>query len=686
MHNRGTYRFICLLLASACTGFACAQNSAERKAQARYEIDAKRIGVSPADKDALPRSREFIRLDSTYYVGWMYEGIYKYERSADYAGFRYAIPPLEKAMNLLEKDYGDKLRNLYSSFIYYNDYNNRMADLYEIAYSLEQAYNSIEMPDSVMSLLDRLERFHFQKDFFGINDERAWTYHRNRFFTSAKYSFLKNSVEENERMAFACCYRQMAQIEKKKSINDYWYGPRQSEDDYLSVYHYLALLHCYNQNYDSSEYYYTKLVEGNRVLWGNYAGMQHEIGNIDSSIMFYEKPQNVREHSLSESDYFLPMLYVYGGRTKDAISMVQRRIQADGSTPGFGWYNIALGRSYLYDGQLDSAETFLDKAANFKELHINTTLTQSQYDFTINLLKVQLLDKKMSRIKFLNKGWWHSIGDLFDLLVLKVKKLMMEYVVVNELADNPERKRIVYDLFCGESTITFDETTYLLKDFSSAYFRDKYEKYQEHDHRKKVQRYFKLLSSRLQLEDGNDKNAAAIAEQIRAESFSDPGDRENPLSADTANEKLLMARVYEILARAYDSGDNSSGYAGISNKYFETYPQLVPFSGIRMKMKLVVSGTDDEVTREVVRDLKGCNIEWTEDGNAVPFVSIAFDQKGKLYQATLNVKSAGGSMIVNQEQMIFKNAGGAGKELALRIFAKGGEKEFEETKDPGQSD
>ena len=43
------------------------QNSA-----ARYEIDAKRIGVNFFDKDALPRSREFIRLDSTYYVGYYY--------------------------------------------------------------------------------------------------------------------------------------------------------------------------------------------------------------------------------------------------------------------------------------------------------------------------------------------------------------------------------------------------------------------------------------------------------------------------------------------------------------------------------------------------------------------------------------------------------------------------------------
>ena len=67
--------------------------AAQKNYAARYEIDAKRLGVLPNDKDALPRSREFLRLDSTYYVGWMYEGIYKFERSSDYLGYKNAIHP-----------------------------------------------------------------------------------------------------------------------------------------------------------------------------------------------------------------------------------------------------------------------------------------------------------------------------------------------------------------------------------------------------------------------------------------------------------------------------------------------------------------------------------------------------------------------------------------------------------------
>ena len=85
----------CILALMLCAGAAMAQNTQNRPAQqqlppsllpphpvakmgVRYaDIDAKRAsGIS--EEDMLPRSREFIRLDSTYYVGWMLEGEYKY--------------------------------------------------------------------------------------------------------------------------------------------------------------------------------------------------------------------------------------------------------------------------------------------------------------------------------------------------------------------------------------------------------------------------------------------------------------------------------------------------------------------------------------------------------------------------------------------------------------------------------
>ena len=655
---------------------------AQRNNAARYEIDAKRIGVMPNDKDALPRSREFIRLDSTYYVGWMYEGVYKFERSSDYLGYKYAIVPLRKAFDLLTKDFGNTFKKLFSSPMYYMENQSRFNDLYIISTTLQQDYNNVEMPDSVMAMLNKIDSYHFQKDFFSTCNERGWLYHRYRFFNGDKFDFLKNSVEENEKMALHSCYQGFEKIQKNQAVNDYWYGPHQSDEDRLIIYHNLAIIHAYNQHYDSCEYYYKKLEEGNRILWGNYAELQMEIGNFDKGMEYFAKHQNIREHGLDEQCYFVPILNVFKGNTKLAISATLDKISKSGSIPGFGWYTIALARSYLYDGQLDSCEFYLSKAANFKEVHIGTTLTQSQYEFTITLLKVQLNDRKIALIKFQNKAWWYSFTDVYNLVALKIENYLNTYVVVNQLANNPERKRIVYDLFCNESTITFDETMGLLKNFSYSYFQNKYVNYQLTDKRKKIQRYFKLFCSELKYEHGDEQASAAEASQLLQQTSGPaPNDTLNDVLADTATEKLFYARLYELLAKTHEGDDEKTKYKMYSSKFFETYPQLVPFSGLKLPMHLTVTGEMDEMVTKVIKDLKGANIEWVNEAQGEITSTIQFTKKGKQYEAIVNVKTASGTTVVNNEQLVFKNEKGVGQELAQRLFGKGGVVEFEETND-----
>ena len=641
---------------------------AQSLSAARYEINAKRIGVYPTSKDALPRSREFIRLDSTYYVGWMFEGLYKQERSSDYVGYKQAILPLGKALYLLEKDYGDKLKNIFSSVTYFQNYNGLFNDFYEIAHNLELCYNNIEMPDSTMALLDKIDSYNFQRDFFSVDCDRAWLYHRNRFYTSEKYSFLKNSIPENEVLSLNACYKQIAKIKKNKTINDYWYGPNQSQEDLLTVYHYLALLHNYNQNYDSSEYYYQFLKDGGRISWSNYANMKFETGNFREAVDNYSKPQYRRRFSLNEDDYFLPMLLIYGAKTKPAIELAQTKITESGSTPGFGWYNIALARSYLYDGQLDSSEFFLDKAANFKELHINTTLTQSHYEFAINILKIQLIDKKISLVKFFNTGWWYNISDLYTMYGLKLEKLLLEYVVVNALSHNPERKRIIYDLFCGESVVTYDESMFLLKDFSLQYFKKKYEQYENTDPRKRITRYFKLFSTKFKYQDGDEEEAAKDAEQLLNDCQSSIAlNGEDDKFIDSDYEKLFVARLYEIIAQNEESNQK------YTNLYYEEFPQLVPFSGVRVKIDVEFTGITDDVTEKIISNIKDCNIDFVDGAYAeIPRAKIEFEKKGNSYRAVINLLDGKDKVLVSNVQVLFKDANGVGKELALRLFAKGG--------------
>lgn len=655
-----------LLFLLLATGMGRLQAQSQDKAAARYEIDAKRIGVNPTDKDALPRSREFLRLDSTYYVGWLYEGMYKFDRSADYLGYKNAIPPLRKALTLLEKDFHGTLSNLYSNIQFFAQNINRYQDMFSLTNALKECYDNLEMPDSVMNLLNEVDRFHFRKDYFGIFYHRAWTYHRNRFFTSAKFSFLKNSVEENEKMAFQWCYNGLAFIQQHKPENDAWFGPGQSETDKLAIYHYLALLHCYNKNYDSSEYYYHQLAIRGGISWSNYGGMQSEVGNFANAIEFFKRDQNKSyERMLREPYYYLPELYVYAGKTKTAIQMSRDIITASGSTPGFGWYNIALARAYLYDGQLDSSAYCLDKAANFKELHIGTTLTQSQYDFTINLLRVQLLDKRISAIQFLHKGWWYTPKYLYEIANYKLQKVMAEYVAVNELAYNPERTRILYDLFCAEATSSFDEAWYLLKDFSPTYFLKLYNNYLSTDRRPNIQRYFYLFASRFKWEGGKHAEARSNLENLARTTL-----------VDTANEKLFIGRLYEALAQASKGASSAQDYHAYANTLFDVYPQLVPFSGIRMQMQLTTGGAEDANTKEVISDLKDCAIDWTNDPGA-PQVRLIFTKKGSKYEAIINVRDSQGKPIVVNERLIFKNTNGVAAEIALRMFGKGGALEFE---------
>jgi hypothetical protein len=636
-------------------------------AAARYEIDAKRIGVKPTENDALPRSREFIRLDSTYYVGWMYEGIYKSDRSSDYLGYKNAIPALQKALLLIEKDYGNNLRNMYSSIEYFAQNVNRYQDLFAIYQALSGCYSNLEMPDMVMQVTDKIDRYKFKKDYFGLFTTRAWTYHRNRFFTAVNFPFLKNSVEENEKKALECCYDGLYFIERNRAQNDLWFGPIQAENDKLSIYHYLAMLHCYNKNYDSSEYYYMQMAARGSISWNNYGSMQLETGHFTTAIAYYKRDQfKSSSHTLHEPYYYLPLLDVLGGRTKDAIKMGQDIIQQNGSTPGFGWYNISLARGYLYDGQLDSSEFALNKAAHFKEIHIGTTLTQNQYDFTLNLLRVQLLDRKISQVKFLDKGWWHSPTALYKLASYKLEKMMAEYVVVNELAFNPERTRVVYDLFCSEATSSYDEAWYLLKDFSPAFFLKMYENYLQTDKRTNVQRYFFLFAAKFKWEEGKKQSAKDDFETLAKINL-----------PDGENEKLFLGRLYESLALACDKTEEPQHYDTYRNTLLETYPQLVPFSGITLKMHLSTSGADDAVTQAVVSAIKGCAVQWSDNTPGMPHASIQFTKKGNRYEAIVQVKAASGDMIVENERLIFRNAAGVGEELALRLFGKGGAVEFD---------
>jgi len=643
---------------------------------ARYEIDAKRNGVSPTDKDALPRGVEFIRLDSTYYVGWMYTGMYKYDRAADYAGYRNCVPDLLKAFVLLEKDFKGILVNLYSSPVFYIQNNAKYNDYMVLARTLRDTYENIDMPDSSMWVLDQLAKKNFRRDFFGVYQYKAWTVHRNRFFTSKEHKWLKNTVEENEKLALDYCYMGLANIRRNKAANDPWFGPTHDQMDNQFVYHYLALLQCYVKNYDSSEYYYNKLKVGGFISWNNYGGMKSEIGEFKESEENFSKDKYKYgdQKFLREPFYYIPTLRIYAGDPKEAMKLASEAITESNSTPGFGWYNLALARGYLYDGQLDSADLTIEKAKEFKEIHIGTTLTQSQYDFTVGLLRLTWYNMKISQLKFLNKDWWYSPSLLYQLAVLTVNKYTHQYIMATKLAANPERDRIVYELFCAEGTTTFDEAWFLLKDFSTGFFIKKMQNYIETDKRKNIIRYFQLFKSELEWKDGDEKKATADYENLL-----------NTTILDTSHEKLFLARMYEGLAKGYDYANDNKKRDFYTNLMYEHFPQLVPYSGLSVKVKLTVTGDDDEDTKKAIKELKKCNIEFVDqaDDNTLSAV-ISIQKKGIKHQVTVTSSSANNKKTFQGDRNIFffVKPEGAGQEMARRIFGSSGALEIEPPAEP----
>src|SRR5665213_1961362 len=120
--------------------FSSAQNDV------RTKIDLERRSLNYLDDKTLDKSREFIREDSTSYIGYMCLGAFQFYRAADELGFAQVVVPLSKAMDLLEKDYDKALRTRSNDYFTYVRVSNYQNDYTTIAYWLQQAYQNIEEP------------------------------------------------------------------------------------------------------------------------------------------------------------------------------------------------------------------------------------------------------------------------------------------------------------------------------------------------------------------------------------------------------------------------------------------------------------------------------------------------------------------------------------------------------------
>ncbi len=632
----------------------------QQKTEARYEIDLKRGDMSYTSPDALPRGREFKRIDSTYYVGWMFEGCYKYEHAADYIGFRMAAEQLEKASLLLEKDFKNKLRTRTTDVFEFLNIMNIHKDWDYIAYCLVQCYTNMEAPDKAWDFLQRCKKYNLQDEFLmDTYNYLAWTVHRNRFYTKSKYAFLKNTIQENENYANKLLDSSALKNKSDADLNSSFIN----KETFLkqknpAVWHYKSILFTYQLNIKSGAYYYEKLRNTPYFPENNYATFCSIQGKFADAKRYYDIAKTIDQGDkrMKESFYYSSVINAYSNNNKIEIEELKNLIKSNGSTPGFGWYNLALARSLIYDGQNEIANRYLTRAEQFKEIHIGTTLGQTHYDFTTSLLKLIIKNREIEQIKFLDRNWWFHANSLAKIVELTVEKFTIQYLIINQFSSNPERDLVIYKLFSTESTVSFDEIWELINGFSTNFFIEKFKKELSIEERPLIKKYYKLFLAKLYIKKENYKEAKKYLDDILSEK-----------KIDLENEKLFLARTYEALIQC------NLKLKLKEPKYYQllmlTYPQLIPYIEFSFPVRMTNNAKTKE-EKEIISALKNANIRWVNDlSEPAGNLTIYFSQKDNINYLSYKMDWIG--EITPEISIPFKNIDILKKEVPFLIFGIG---------------
>ena len=647
---------------------------AAKMSERYFNIDAKRSLDNIMAEDALPHSREFKRIDSTYYVGWLFEGVYKYNHAEDYLGFKNAIVPLERTLNLIEHDYSKALATRTDQPIVY--YPIRMIRIdYQMAVNfLMQCYANTDQPMKVYELMRRVQRWKFQINYFdNPYNTLGWTVHRNRVYTSAKYPFLKNSIAANEKLANSYLDSALATINHNSALNKplgrvFPEFRNIDEEEKVGVYHYKNILYSYSLNIDSAAYYFGLMRDAGRLPHNNYANFMGICGDYRTADAEYKlaSAQDSRDKRLQEWAYYSSIIDIFKSKPKNGVELARNMIKYAGTTPGYGWYNIALARCMLYDGQISEAERYVDKAADFKELHIGTTLGQTQYDFSVQLIKLINNEQSWEMDRFEHSNWWYNPAVLLDMAQKLSQKYLQQFLIINQFAQNPEREQVIYKLFSTESTVSWDEIYYLIHDFSTNFFISKFQQEAKTDTRKNIHKYFELFYARLQLQQGKTAEAKPILDKLLRDQ-----------NTDAEYEKLFTARLYQAEAECAKAQKNITAQNEWLYRLYVLYPQLVPYTGMPANMNLYISGNVD---KDVEKRLRACNINWVTN-SSIPSASVyvTFTGTGDKKNISYYVLDKAGNYIVEKQGFTWKKPEEAATTLAYRIFNIGG-------KEPGDDE
>jgi hypothetical protein len=626
----------------------------------RASIDTEREGLSYFDDKTLEKSRSFIRRDSSYYVGWLYNGAYLFFRANDKLGFTKAIVPLKKCLGLIEREFDKELRTRSNNYAVYSAVYNYHRDYGLIAYLLDRCYQNVEMPDKAIEVLRHVvdRNFQLEQNVTAYNTI-AWIYHRNRVYTSRQFPFLRNSVKENVTVANKYLDSALLKMQKDNSLNTGLFDPSFLNGQYLGTFHYKALIEDYKLEIDSANYFYNILIENNAYSSNNYAEFKLAMGELDLADEYFKEAEQ-REYSVEKTTkeyyYMRGTLNTYRGHPEEADTLLRKVLDQQGSTPGYGWHCIGLARALHYEGLTAESQDRNNKAARFQELHIGTTWGQEQYNMAVaSLTYINHLQFKKEYF-FENDQWWFWLNPVnwYHWIKFSLEVHHYKMILASMVAENPEREQVIYSIFSSENLISFDEINSVIDGFGNEYFINIYKKMLATDKRPRLKKYIRYFLGKLYLAEGDESEAKKYFEAVLADA-----------EAGDEYQSLLVARVYEGLAMA-SSGSEADEW---TRRFYNKFPQLVPFSQLTMNFKLEIAGAESGEADDIVDELKECNIDFSNDRES-PVASIAFTEMKDVIEVRYTVERADRSLILQQGTLRIQKAEikGAGKLLAYRFF------------------
>jgi hypothetical protein len=262
-----------------------------------------------------------------------------------------------------------------------------------------------------------------------------------------------------------------------------------------------------------------------------------------------------------------------------------------------------------------------------------------------------------------DKGWWYKPTYWYKIAALKLKRYVHSYQLATLLSGNPERKRIIYDLFCGESTVSFDEIYVVMKAFGPKYFSDLMLELEQNDVRINVLKYFSLTRARLLVERKQYKAAKSILNELYTNA-----------QEDKVHEKLFRARVLELLAKVSTAKEQEE----YQRELLHIFPELMPFSGNNLTMQLMITSPIPQLAQNLHREMKKLNyISWTTNSNdALAVAEIDVKQVRSKYEIGLQLKQNGKQVTAGQK-FVCNTLNDIGLQIILRLYGMAGGPEWE---------